>query len=203
MAIAKKKKKFFDAEIPIISKTTHLIAFDIKELEGRTITYDLTRMLKGKNTLLKTKVFLEDDKATSKPIGLTVLPAFMKRMARKGTNYVEESFDIESQDAQIRIKPFLVTRRKVSRAVRNALRTKMKEELINYFASKDTKTIFEEILKNALQKELSLKLKKIYPLSLCEIRDIRVNKELDVKPKKEEKEEKVEEEVEEETEKKE
>jgi len=181
MAIAKKKKRFFDAEIPLIGKTTHLIAFELKELEGRTITYDLTRMLKGKNCLLKTRVYLDGEKATSKPMEFTILPSFMKRVVRKGTNYVEESFVLESKDAKIRIKPFLVTRRKVSKAVQNALRKKMSEELTNYAKTKTTEQIFDDILKNSVQKDLSIKLKKIYPLSLCEIRDIKVEKELSKK----------------------
>ena len=33
---------------------------------------------------------------------------------------------------------------------------------------------YEDLLKNTLQKTLSLKLKKIYPLSLCEIRFFKV-----------------------------
>jgi ribosomal protein S3AE len=101
-------------------------------------------------------------------------------MARKGTNYVEDSFSTNCTNAQLRIKPFLVTRKKVSRAVRKALRQKAKEELITYCADKDSETIIEDIIKNKLQKQLSLILKKIYPLSSCEIRAIKIEKELEV-----------------------
>ena len=100
---------------------------------------------------------------------------------RKGTNYVEDSFSTDCKDARIRIKPFLITRRKVSRAVRKALREKTKDELIKYVKTKDSSRLFEEVLKNQLQKELSLKLKKIYPLSLCEIRTLKVEKEIEQK----------------------
>ena len=51
MAIAKRKKRFFDVKIPIIGKTTQLQAYEIKELDGRLIQYDLTRILKGKSML--------------------------------------------------------------------------------------------------------------------------------------------------------
>ena len=40
-----------------------------------------------------------------------------------------------------------------------------------------------EIMKNRIQKPLSLKLKKIYPLSLCEIRVFKIEKELEEKEK--------------------
>lgn len=181
MAIAKRKKRFFDVEIPVIKKQTQLQAYELKDLDGKFLTYDLTRILKGKNVLLQSKVKVEGEKATSTPRKIKLLPYFLRRMVRKGTNYVEDSFSTNCKDAQIRIKPFLITRRRVSRAVRKALREKAREELINYAKNRNFEQIFEEILKNQLQRELSLKLKKIYPLSLCEIRVLKVEKELEKK----------------------
>ncbi|MBT3404995.1 hypothetical protein HN832_05135 [archaeon] len=185
MAQAKRKKKFFKVEIPIISKETDLQAFEIEELKGKHIKYDLTRLQRGKSIILQAKIEVQDNTATAVPKKLTILPYFMKRLVRKGTNYVEDSFSTESKDFQIKIKPFLVTRRKVSRAVRKALRNKAKEELINEIKTKTANEVFEEILKNNLQKKLSLVLKKIYPLSSCEIRRIKVEKELENAPTKE------------------
>ena len=170
-------------EIPLIKKETQLQGFDIENLQGRYIKYDLTRALRGKNLILKSIVQIENEKATAIPQEIKIMPSYLKRMIRKGTNYVEDSFSAEAKDSQIRIKPFLITRRKVSRAIRKALREKAREELINYVKTKKTEEIFQEILKNNLQKMLSLKLKKIYPLSLCEIRILKVEKRL--KEKKE------------------
>lgn len=181
MAKEKKRKKFFDVEISLIKKETHLQAYDLKELEGRTIKYDLTRFLKGKNMIIKLKVKIEGEKAIAIPKEIKLMPYFLKRMVRKGTNYVEDSFSTECKNAQVRIKPFLITRRKVSRAVRKALRNKAKAELIEYVKDKDTEMLFDEILKNQIQKPLSLKLKKIYPLSLCEIRIFKIEKEFEKK----------------------
>ena len=178
MAKAKRKKRFFDVDMPIIRKETQLQAYELKDLDGRLIKYDLTRLLKGKSLLLQLKVKVEGEKATSVPRELKLLSYYLRRMIRKGTNYVEDSFSTDCKDAQIRIKPFLITRRKVSRAVRKALREKVKEELVEYVKTKNSEEIFEEILKNQLQKTLSLKLKKIYPLSLCEIRTLKVEKEI-------------------------
>jgi ribosomal protein S3AE len=176
MATAKRKKRFFDVEIPLINKETQLQAYEIKELENKIIKYDLTRLLRGKSVLLQSKVKIENEKAIAKPMSLKLMPYFLKRMVRKGTNYIEDSFSTSCKDGELRIKPFLITRRKVSRAVRKALRDKTKKELIDSLKNKDTETIFKEILRNQFQKELSLKLKKIYPLSLCEIRILKVIK---------------------------
>jgi len=176
MAQAKKRKKFFDVSIPIIGKETHLIGYEIGELNGKTIKYDLTRMLKGKAMIMQLKVKVEGDKAIATPKSTKLMPYFLKRVIRKGTNYVEDSFSVKCKDAQIRIKPLLVTRRKVSRAVRKNLRGKARKELIDYVKDKNAETLFDDILQNKIQKTLSIKLKKIYPLSLCEIRVFAIEK---------------------------
>ena len=170
MAIAKKKKKFFDVKIPIIGKETQMQAYEVEELDGRFLKYDLTRALKGKSVMLTLNVKVEKNEATTTPKKLEVMPYFIRRMVRKGTNYVEDSFDAECKDANLKIKPFLVTRRKVSRAVRKTLRDEAKKELLDYVKNKNAEELFSEVLQNSLQKKLSMKLKKIYPLALCEIR---------------------------------
>ena len=177
MAQAKRKQKFFDVNIPSVGKETQLYAYELKDLEGRHVKYDLTRMLRGKSMIANLKIKVEGDNATAHPRELKVMPYFIRRMMRKGTNYVEDSFSAECKNATVRIKPFLITRKKVSRAVRKALREKAREELKSYVKDKTKETLFDEILKNKIQKELSLKLKKIYPLSLCEIRVFKIEKD--------------------------
>lgn len=178
MAQAKIKQKFFDVEMPILKKETQLYAFNLDELNGRTITYDLTRFLRGKSVLLSMDVKVEGDKALAYPKEFVVLPYFIRRVFRKGTNYIEDSFYAETKDSRVQIKPFLITRKKVSRAVRNALREKAREELKAYLKSKDTETVFDEIIQGKMQKPLSMRLKKIYPLSLCEIRMFSIQKSI-------------------------
>ena len=179
MAQAKKKRKFFDVEIPSINKTTQLRAFEIEDLNDKYMKYDLTRILRGKGMELQLKVKVKDGKAIAEPTRTKLLPYYMKRIVRKGTNYIEDSFSTSTKNAPIRVKPFLITRRKVSKAVRRALRNKCREELEIYVKEKSTNEIFEDIFSSKLQKTLSLKLKKIYPLSACEIRVLKVeeNKE--------------------------
>jgi len=176
MAQAKRKKRFFDVEIPIINRETQLQAYESKNLNGRIINYDLTRLLKGKSAVFQVKVEIDKEEIKTTPIQIKILPYFIKRMMRKGTNYVEDSFSAECKDAKIRIKPFLITRRKVSRRVRKALRNKAKEEIIDYVKDKSAEILFEDVIKNSFQRHLSIKLKKVYPLSLCEIRILKVEK---------------------------
>ena len=174
MAQAKRKKKFFDVELPIIERETQMQAYDLEELNGRVINYDLTRLLKGKSAIFQLSVKSDGKSVSAIPRMIKVLPYFIRRMMRKGTNYVEDSFSLQSKNSKLRIKPFMITRRKVSRSVRKILREKAKEELTKYVAEKNTEDIFEDVIRNDLQKRLSLALKKIYPLSLCEIRILKV-----------------------------
>ena len=176
MAQAKRKQKFFDVEMPILNKETQLYAYDIDELNGRTITYDLTRLLRGKSVLLEMNVKVDSGKASATPKEFRLLSYFLRRMIRKGTSWVEDSFSADAKDAKVRIKLFLITRKKVSRAVRKALRDKAREETIDYIKDKTTNQLFEELLQGRIQKPLSLKLKKIYPLSLCEVRFLGIEK---------------------------
>ncbi len=174
MAAVKKKKRFYNVEMPLIRKTTQLQAYDISGLDGRYIKYDLTRILKGKSVLLTLKTKVDGEDVLTRPKELRLLPFYLKRVVRRGTNYIEDSFSTPAKDAQVRIKPFLITRRKVSRAVRANLRRKTNEELSLWAKERDIDSLFEEVLKGKIQKELAAKLKKIYPLALCEIRVLNV-----------------------------
>ena len=174
MAQAKKKKRFFDVEIPILNKETQLQAYEIEELNGRFLSYDLTRLLRGKNILAQFKVVVNGSKAEALPRSLQVLPSFIRRMVRKGTHQVDDSFVAETKDKKVIIKPFLITRRKVARAIRTELRNKAKEELMEYAKTRTAEQIFDDVIKNSIQKDLSLRLKKVYPLSLCEIRILKI-----------------------------
>ena len=77
----------------------------------------------------------------------------------------------------MKVKPFMLTRQKVSRAVRNALRETARKHLESRLKARNAQEIFSEIMSNRLQKELSLKLKKIYPLAFCVIRVLEIVKE--------------------------
>jgi ribosomal protein S3AE len=184
---SKEKKKWIEVEVPLLKKTVDLLAFNKAALNNKVVKIDLTRNLRGKSIEIKFKVRADKEKAEAYPLKLTLLGFFIRRMIRRGTNYVESSFVTECKDATVRVKPFLITRKKVSRAVKNELRKKSVEFLSDYIKEKKLEEIINLIISNSLQKNISLKLKKVYPLSLCEVRV------LDVLSRKEIEEEKTEE----------
>tara|TARA_Y100000310_G_scaffold240573_1_gene244407 strand:- start:1516 stop:2076 length:561 start_codon:yes stop_codon:yes gene_type:complete len=183
--MAVQKKKFFEISLPLISQKANLFALNEEDLIGKTVKIDLTRKLRGKSLEVIFRIISEKDKIIAEPYRLHLLGYFIRRMMRKSTDYVEDSFLAESKNALLRIKPFLITRKKVSRKVRTALRNKAKEEIEKEIKNQNFEDIFSEILNNKFQRTLSLKLKKIYPLSLCEIRDIFIEKKQGLQVKKE------------------
>jgi len=172
------KKKFFEIDIPIVNEKYEGYAFTIDQLNNKIIKLDITRKLRGKNVDLILKVEVKDGKATAYPKKMILLPYFIKHMLHGGISYTEDSFKADTIDAEVIIKPFLITRKKVSRAVRNTLRNSAKNWLIDYLKTKTAEDIFQEILSGQLQKPLSIKLKKVYPLAVCEIRMFEIKKEI-------------------------
>jgi len=70
-------------------------------LNGRFLSYDLTRFLRGKNILAQFKVAVNDGKAEANPRSLQVLPSFIRRMVRKGTHQVDDSFIASTKDKML------------------------------------------------------------------------------------------------------
>jgi len=166
------KRKFQTVEIPLLNKEIELLGIGKDDFEGRFIKIDLTNTLKGKGLEIKFNIKEEKEKITATPINAYLQGFYIRRVMRKGTDYVEDSFLVNCKDHRIRIKPFLITRKRVSRKVLNGLREKAKIELIKYVKDKTFDHIVLDIMNNKLQKEISPKLKKIYPLGMCEIKFI-------------------------------
>jgi ribosomal protein S3AE len=171
------KIKFVQVELPILNQTVDVLAKELKELEGKTICLDLTRDLKGKSVEAIYSIHIQGDKAVATLSRLHVFPFYIRRMMRKAIDYIEDSFESNSKDHKVRLKPFFITRKKVPRSIRNSIRVKAKEELNEYLKSKNLDEVFTDMLEGKLQRSLSLKLKKIYPLTFCDIRDLEIIKE--------------------------
>ena len=171
------KKSFYEVSAPLTAAKIHLYSTGIEELDGRVVKLDLTRSLRGKSFELKFSIKSKGEKLEGVPKSLELMGAYIRRVMRKGTDYIEDSFDAECKDAMVKIKPFLIARHKVSRAVRRALRNTARKNLESHLKTRTSGEIFSEIMANKLQKKLSLVLRKIYPLALCEIRVFKVEGE--------------------------
>jgi len=170
------KKKFFTIETSVLKNPLEVYATSLEDAIGRHIKMDMTRQLKGKNLEAVFEIVKKDDKVIAQIISAVVSPSYIRRIIRKSISYIEDSFLCKSQDANLRIKFFMMTRKKIHRSLRNALRLKAIEILTDICKDSNSDTIFMNIFETSLQKDLSLKLKKLYPLAFCEIRAIKVEK---------------------------
>ncbi len=164
------KKSFYDVEVPMTSVPVQLYSVDKESLEGKNVVIDLTRSLRGKNLLLHMKLILKDDKLIGVPFKIVMVGSNAARIVRKGTDYSEDSFAVNCKDKNVRMKFLLVTKKRVSRTIRNILRQNARKYFEDYLKSRTAEEVFTDITTNKVQKGLGLKLKKIYPLSASEVR---------------------------------
>ena len=163
------RKKYIEVQIPILNSTEKVLGTP-ENLNNKTIKLDLTRQLRGKGLTIKLRIFNQEGTLIAIPSNIELSTSYIKRMMRKRANYVEDSFKTKCADIRATIKPFLITRKKVSRIVRKNLRNTTKEFITEYLKERDYNEVCHEILSGTLQKTMLPKLKKIYPLSFCEIR---------------------------------
>lgn len=170
------KKRFFEVSVPLTSTKIQLYGASPEELNNKTIKLDLTKILRGKSLELKFRVKQEGQELVGIPESIDLAISYIRRVMRKGTDYCEDSFQIETKESIAVIKHLLVTRKRVSRTILGALREDTKKFLTTHTKMRSDQEIFSEIMANKLQKQLSIKLKKIYPLGLCEIRVFKILK---------------------------
>jgi len=175
--MASVRKKIFEIEIPVLGQATSALSLNQDTLVGKFIKLDLTRALKGKNVDAAFRIAKENNSLVGIPHSMIILPSYIRRIMRKGVSYVEDSFVCKTKDGSIIIKPFMLTRKKVHRKIRNALNQKTKEILNNSLKERTTDEAFSLILDSKLQKVISLQLKRIYPLSFFDFRVVKVGKQ--------------------------
>ncbi|MEM4330745.1 MAG: hypothetical protein QW273_01920 [Candidatus Pacearchaeota archaeon] len=164
------RKKFIKVTTHPIKEEVFVLG-DPQNIEYTQLKLDLTKKLKGKPSEAVLFIKKEGNELHAYPKRIEVLKSYIIRLIRKKTSYVEDSFEGVCKDSAVyRIKPFLVTRRKVPRSIRKALRDKTKEIILQKLKELTFLQSCEAILSESLQKELLHQLKKIYPLSACEIR---------------------------------
>jgi ribosomal protein S3AE len=168
------KKKFFAVDLPLTATNVKLYSYSPEDLVDSIIKLDLTKNLRGKNLELRAKIKLKSDKLLGELISLRLIQSYIKRAMRRGTDYVEDSFETSSKDFILKVKPLIITRKRVSRSIRNEIRKIARKNLESYITIRNTQEIFSDIMTNKLQKTISQKVKKIYPPALCEIRVIEV-----------------------------
>ncbi|MFH1972398.1 MAG: hypothetical protein ABIJ18_02870 [archaeon] len=180
--ISVKKKRWYSIQAPkvlnnvIVGETP---AADPALLEGRIITINLhtvTRNIKKQNTEVKFKIKeIKGNECLTDFIGYEIVSAYVKRLVKRSKCRVDDSFIAETKDnKQVRIKPLVLTRDKAQKGILSALRKSSKEYLTKKLKEMDYNEFLSKLMLGEIQKEMKGELKKVYPLSIAEVRALRL-----------------------------
>lgn len=167
------KKHSYDIKLELLNTEVELMATAPEALQGKTINFDLTKFLKGKGAEAKF-IIKKNETLDGKIYRFMVYPSHIRRLISHSISIVEDSFVCKTKDADIRFKPFLITRKRVHRAVRKALRDAARDFIEKNVATKTRDKLFQSVLASILQRMMAIKLKKVYPLAVCELRVVEV-----------------------------
>jgi ribosomal protein S3AE len=166
------KSKLQEIKLEIINQV-----MDVMPIENKIIKLDITKLLRGKGCQARFIIKKQDENYVGELLSLKIYPVYIRRIIRTGTSIVEDSFECRAKDIIFIIKPFIITRKKVHRSLRNRIRIECQAEIKEFCKDKTKEEIFKAVLSAVLQKHLSKKLKKIYPLAFCDIRVIEIKRQ--------------------------
>src|SRR3989338_5688722 len=114
-----------------------------KQLIGRCIDVNLMTLTndpKKQNVKLQFKVReIKGEKVEAEVIGYELNTSHVKRVIRRGSEKIDDSFLVETKDnVKYRIKPLLLTRYGTKRSILSAIRAKMREIAMDNFKKTDS-----------------------------------------------------------------
>lgn len=153
---------------------------------GRDVKINLMQLsgdVKSQNIDVKFEITgVNDNKLETRIIGYYFSGSAIKRFIRRHMTRVDEALVVMTKDNfKVRIKPFLLTRSKVSNSVQYAMRMTLVNEVINAVKATTYENLFTAVLKYHFQKDIKDKLNKIYPVKSLEIRVLEEEKNTLVK----------------------
>jgi len=150
-------------------------------IKGKNISYNLKNLgghrVKQNIDIKFIVEEVKEGKAYCKTIGYSLLKSSIKRLVSKRKNQISASLACKSSDNKnLRIKLVLITRKKVNGSILAAIR----HELIKITLEKCAKRKFEDIITDSinfrLPKEIKGEIDKIYPMRLCTVKSIGLEK---------------------------
>jgi len=150
-------------------------AYVIQDLMGKTLKINLmtlTNNPRGQSINLHFKIKnISENNCIADIIDYKISNSHIKRLVRKASNKLEESFLVKTKDGvAFRIKPLILTRYKANKSVLTDLRKKIYEIITEFISEKDSLDIYSQVISHKLQMEVKNSIKKIYPIAICEIK---------------------------------
>jgi len=174
----KKKKYWYNIVAPKQFQNAKLgetRAYTAEELNGKVLKANLMTLTndpKKQSITLSFKINeVSNNTGITTIVNYSINNTHIKRLVRKASKKIESSFLVKTKDnVAYRIKPIILTRYRSNKSVLTALRKKTVEIMQQYIAGIDSKDIYYQIITHKLQMETKNTLKRIYPISVCEIK---------------------------------
>jgi ribosomal protein S3AE len=150
-----------------------------KDVIGKKVTINLMTLIgdpkkQGFNMTFEI-VDVKENKAFTSVVGYELTPASVKRMVRRGRERVDESFVVKTGDGLlVRIKPVMLTRFNTSNSVTTALRKLAIQQVQKIVSQNPYEVIIKELISGRFQQKVKEALRKIYPVTAFEVRNIAI-----------------------------
>lgn len=116
---------------------------------------------------------IKNDMVITELVGYKMQPASAKKLMRRSREKIEDSFIVESADKRIiRIKPIIVTRGRTTGSVLASMSKLQRAFLAKVISQLDAEGLIRDVVQKKIQHGLSQLLRRLYPVSACEIRQI-------------------------------
>jgi len=152
---------------------------DPRSLIGKNIKVNMMN-LTGDPKRQSTNVFLvinsqKENKMGTEFIGLQIVQSSLRRMVRRGKGKIDENVTARTKGGkELLAKLFITTMRLSKSSTMAALRKAAKAAFIQKVSGMTFDTMSKEMLSTRLQKDIKSKISKIYPVSMVEIRYLKL-----------------------------
>lgn len=140
-----------------------------------TITGDPSRQ----STHLDFKITKQENNTLQTEItGYHIITAAVRKMMHRERTKIEDSFVIATKDkTKHRIKPIIIAKGQITGGVKAHIQRDLRSHIIRITAEKTYNELIKDLISHQFQKQLQQTLRKIYPLSTCEIKSLKLAKQ--------------------------
>jgi small subunit ribosomal protein S3Ae len=144
-------------------------------LMDRTVSANLANLtgdIRQQSITLKFIVTTVDgERGVAEVIGYVMASSAIRRIVRRGSDRLDESFICETADGQkVQIKPMIITKAITNSAVHRSLRKALVANVTKQVKKFNFDSLINEIITSKLQMAIKSELKKIFPLKGVEIK---------------------------------
>jgi len=172
------KKRWYSLQAPKVFNDFifgETVAQEPESLVGRSVRTNLSTVLKGgKRQSMEARFRVVEVKGNiciTELVSLEILPPNVKRIVKRAKKRVDDSFIVETKDnVKVRLKPMLLVKDNVQHGILTALRAKCHVYFENVAKDLTFNELTNKIVLGELYRDLKMDLKKIYPVSLVEMR---------------------------------